>query len=215
MEGWRKALTDWKSKTKSKAAAIKREMQKTGGGSNDAPPLSILENKLLAIMGTKSVFGDEEVPEIGFGNHDNDGMQKKVFGCKTESGPAVELRNKTPINTSDSIPVTQNKPQNQVHDYGQGSGKENDCIEDNEDGDAEQRTVKKTKLVSPTKSIRRRPQQTLHLSSELIQLNRETVEMFKILNANTESIANNTERIVSNTQSIASSLNIIANVLQK
>ncbi|CAG9763568.1 unnamed protein product [Ceutorhynchus assimilis] len=38
MEGWRKALTDWKSETKSKAAAIKREMQKTGGYSNDSPP---------------------------------------------------------------------------------------------------------------------------------------------------------------------------------
>lgn len=60
-------LTDWKSKTKNKAAAIKREQQKTGGGPPQLPPLSPLEERLLLIMGTKALEGDEPVPELGFG----------------------------------------------------------------------------------------------------------------------------------------------------
>lgn len=60
------ALVDWKSKTKSKAAKIKKEIGKTGGGPGEYAPLSDLENRLIQIMGKRAVDGDE-VPEMGFG----------------------------------------------------------------------------------------------------------------------------------------------------
>ncbi|KAF5305411.1 hypothetical protein FQR65_LT07737 [Abscondita terminalis] len=67
VDGWRKTLTDWKSKTKAKAAALRRDQNKTGGGPPELPPLSTLEEKLLELMGTKALEGDRMVPELGFG----------------------------------------------------------------------------------------------------------------------------------------------------
>nr|CAI5826033.1 unnamed protein product [Callosobruchus analis] len=67
IDSWRKALTDWKSKTKTKAVTLKRENEKTGGGPKMLPPLTDLENRLLALMGKTAISGDEEIPELGFG----------------------------------------------------------------------------------------------------------------------------------------------------
>lgn len=60
-------FTDWKCKTKSKASAIKMEQQRTGGGPPQVPPLTTLEKRILKIMGNKAIYGDEIVPELGFG----------------------------------------------------------------------------------------------------------------------------------------------------
>nr|CAI5867921.1 unnamed protein product [Callosobruchus analis] len=62
IDSWRK-----KSKTKTKAVTLKRENEKTGGGPKMLPPLTDLENRLLALMGKTAISGDEEIPELGFG----------------------------------------------------------------------------------------------------------------------------------------------------
>nr|CAI5855556.1 unnamed protein product [Callosobruchus analis] len=72
IDSWRKALTDWKSKTKTKAVTLKRENEKTGGGPKMLPPLIDLENHLLALMGKTAISGDEEIPELGFGEKTRD-----------------------------------------------------------------------------------------------------------------------------------------------
>ncbi|CAH1982533.1 unnamed protein product [Acanthoscelides obtectus] len=63
-----RALIDWKCKTKAKASQIKQEIVKTGGGPANYVPLSDAEKRLLSLMGTKSVQGDD-VCEMGFGQH--------------------------------------------------------------------------------------------------------------------------------------------------
>ncbi|CAH1997236.1 unnamed protein product [Acanthoscelides obtectus] len=59
------ALIDWKCKTKAKASKIKQEIVKTGEGPANYVPLSDAEKRLLSLMGTKSVQGDD-VCEMGF-----------------------------------------------------------------------------------------------------------------------------------------------------
>jgi len=49
----------WKSQAKGKLAAVKREQQKTGGGSNDAEEVSTMDSRLLGIMGEVCVVGIE------------------------------------------------------------------------------------------------------------------------------------------------------------
>ncbi|XP_050299961.1 uncharacterized protein LOC126738599 isoform X2 [Anthonomus grandis grandis] len=68
---WRRALTDWKCKTKAKAAKIKLEINRTGGGAANYIPLSEIENRLLALMGSKAIEGDVNIVELGFGNETN------------------------------------------------------------------------------------------------------------------------------------------------
>ncbi|KAJ8945306.1 hypothetical protein NQ314_009273 [Rhamnusium bicolor] len=61
----RKAVTDWKSKTKTKASKIKLEQSKTGGGSTNIVPLNKIEEQLFNLMGKTAVDGDGEVAELG------------------------------------------------------------------------------------------------------------------------------------------------------
>lgn len=42
---------------KSKAAAVNMEREKTGGGPNDAPQLTPVEERLMGVMGWRSVAG--------------------------------------------------------------------------------------------------------------------------------------------------------------
>nr|CAH7753539.1 unnamed protein product [Callosobruchus chinensis] len=62
VESWRKALVDWKSKMKAKAATLKQAMEQTGGGPSIVPPLTDLEMRLINLM--SPTF--EGVPELGF-----------------------------------------------------------------------------------------------------------------------------------------------------
>ncbi|XP_018563682.1 uncharacterized protein LOC111691300 isoform X2 [Anoplophora glabripennis] len=63
-EEWRRALTDWKCKTKAKWSKVHKEMVKTGGGEYKNIMLSDNEQRLLNLMGKKNVQGDP-VKEIG------------------------------------------------------------------------------------------------------------------------------------------------------
>lgn len=64
VEEWKKTLADWKSKTKKKASQNIKEYEKTGGGPSCAIPLTSFEERLIALMGKTSVYGDGTV-EIG------------------------------------------------------------------------------------------------------------------------------------------------------
>ncbi|KAK4887466.1 hypothetical protein RN001_003737 [Aquatica leii] len=57
-------LADFKSKTKQKAAKINQSQNKTGGGPVLEITLTVREERLLSIMGTKSIKGD---PSLEFG----------------------------------------------------------------------------------------------------------------------------------------------------
>lgn len=46
---------------------MKRDQNKTGGGPSELHPLSTLEEKLLSIMGTTALDGDNMIQELGFG----------------------------------------------------------------------------------------------------------------------------------------------------
>ncbi|KAJ8913401.1 hypothetical protein NQ315_008794 [Exocentrus adspersus] len=65
VQEWRRAVTDWKCKVKSKASKLRAAAVQTGGGSTETPPLTPLEEKLLALMGTKCIEGDKAVQELG------------------------------------------------------------------------------------------------------------------------------------------------------
>ncbi|CAH1104433.1 unnamed protein product [Psylliodes chrysocephalus] len=62
---WRRALTDWKSKTKAKAAKLRMAQEGTGGGLSTALPLTDCEKRLLSLMGNVAVEGDRGVIEFG------------------------------------------------------------------------------------------------------------------------------------------------------
>ncbi|CAG9822098.1 unnamed protein product [Phaedon cochleariae] len=57
-EKWQKAVADWKGKVRTKAAEIKIELKKTGGGSPAGKQLSETEKRLIGIMGWTSIRGD-------------------------------------------------------------------------------------------------------------------------------------------------------------
>lgn len=59
-------MTDWKSKTKGRAAEIEKNLKQTGGGIGTNATVSNLEKRLLILMGKKSYKGDESVREMGF-----------------------------------------------------------------------------------------------------------------------------------------------------
>ncbi|KAJ8913912.1 hypothetical protein NQ315_005709 [Exocentrus adspersus] len=76
---WRRAVTDWKSKTKAKASRLRLSSSQTGGGPVDATPLTPLENKLLLLMGKKGFEGDEGVKEMGILHHLHNPLNPLVF----------------------------------------------------------------------------------------------------------------------------------------
>ncbi|CAH2007654.1 unnamed protein product [Acanthoscelides obtectus] len=83
-EDWRRALIDWKCKTKAKASKIKQEIVKTGGGPANYVPLSDAEKRLLSLMGTKSVQGDD-VCEMGFGQVTTTSNTTDIFNSTMEA----------------------------------------------------------------------------------------------------------------------------------
>ncbi|KAJ8933966.1 hypothetical protein NQ314_013681 [Rhamnusium bicolor] len=58
------AVTDWKSKTKTKASTTKIEQSKTGGGSTNIVPHTKIEEQLRNLIGKKAIDGDGEVAEL-------------------------------------------------------------------------------------------------------------------------------------------------------
>ncbi|RZC39405.1 Myb DNA-bind 5 domain containing protein [Asbolus verrucosus] len=69
----KKKIRDLKTRTKQKANAFKREARKTGGGENDAVPLSAAEQRVLSFIGNHSIEGIE-------GGVDT--FRKEVSACK-------------------------------------------------------------------------------------------------------------------------------------
>lgn len=61
-----KVWADWKSKTKKKALAIRHHARGTGGGPASGQALSASDERVLAIMGTLAVAGQDSVEELGF-----------------------------------------------------------------------------------------------------------------------------------------------------
>ncbi|RZC35981.1 Myb DNA-bind 5 and/or MADF DNA bdg domain containing protein [Asbolus verrucosus] len=55
----KKKIRDLKTQTKQKANAFKREARKTGGGENDAVPLSAAEQRALSFIGNDNIEGIE------------------------------------------------------------------------------------------------------------------------------------------------------------
>ncbi|XP_063361555.1 uncharacterized protein LOC134650529 [Cydia amplana] len=62
---WRKVWSDLKNNTKKKAARIFRAGAGTGGGPACTLKLSDLEQRVLAITGTRAATGIVEIPEVG------------------------------------------------------------------------------------------------------------------------------------------------------
>ena len=63
-------MTDWKCKVKAKAAKIRAGQVQTGGGEPICPPLTTIEERLLALMGEKGLTGDN-VKELGIESVNN------------------------------------------------------------------------------------------------------------------------------------------------
>ncbi|KAJ8737707.1 hypothetical protein PYW08_000302 [Mythimna loreyi] len=63
---WKKVWTDWKTKTKKKSLAIRREASGTGGGPSSRQTLTALEERVLGIMGLSAVIGLAGIEERGF-----------------------------------------------------------------------------------------------------------------------------------------------------
>ncbi|XP_067142720.1 uncharacterized protein [Centruroides vittatus] len=59
VEQLKKRWSQWRSRTKSKAAALRKDILRTGGGKRSTPPLTDLEEKVLSLIGNEE-FGLEE-----------------------------------------------------------------------------------------------------------------------------------------------------------
>ncbi|KAJ8912348.1 hypothetical protein NQ315_014715 [Exocentrus adspersus] len=64
-EKWSLTISRWKNKTKGKAAALRKDHLVTGGGLPTTAPLSDMEERLMSLLGWRSVDGDGN-KELGF-----------------------------------------------------------------------------------------------------------------------------------------------------
>ncbi|CAH1973495.1 unnamed protein product [Acanthoscelides obtectus] len=67
VEKWKMAVGRWKSKVKAKAAQLRVESHKTGGGCLNVAPLTDTEERLMKLIGWKSVTGSSNA-ELGLGS---------------------------------------------------------------------------------------------------------------------------------------------------
>ncbi|XP_030752077.1 uncharacterized protein LOC115879394 [Sitophilus oryzae] len=94
VEKWKAAVTRWKSKVKSKAAQLRIEGEKTGGGPSKAIPLNDTEERLMALLGWRAATGDKNV-ELG--------MPQPQTPPATESSMSIPpLTPITPVRASSS-----------------------------------------------------------------------------------------------------------------
>ncbi|KAI4461550.1 hypothetical protein MML48_5g00016716 [Holotrichia oblita] len=63
-EKWQKTWTDLKSKSRSRAAQLKLQSNKTGGGEKESKELTVIEERILALIGPSS-FEGTNTPERG------------------------------------------------------------------------------------------------------------------------------------------------------
>ena len=74
MTRWLSAMSFTKGggseRVKVKAAKLRQEQNQTGGGERTCPPLTKIEERLLAVMGEKGLIGDN-VKELGVASVNN------------------------------------------------------------------------------------------------------------------------------------------------
>ncbi|XP_072939480.1 uncharacterized protein [Epargyreus clarus] len=123
---WKRVWSDWKTKTKSKASLINRDANSTGGEPSKIKALTPLEERVLRIMGLRSVTG-QIVQKAGFestepaSDHTLSSTQpqpaEEVIDVQANTTPVLELcRNPEPCNmellnvasTSQGVPATSN-----------------------------------------------------------------------------------------------------------
>ncbi|XP_072389572.1 uncharacterized protein [Diabrotica undecimpunctata] len=190
IEGWRKTLTDWKCKTKAKAASLRRAQQKTGGGSPQQPLLSTLENRLLGIMGVTAVIGNESVSELGFGEVEVQHVDVEMTNNSIMVEHDYHIENQI-----DETPTNQPSTSRANSERDGGGNKSKRKLDyQNNTG------------TSNKKTFRRRPM-TVPLSNELLDLNRQSVELL-------QNVSNNTDNMARSLESIATSLKIMAEILK-
>ncbi|XP_072935006.1 uncharacterized protein [Epargyreus clarus] len=106
---WKRVWSDWKTKTKRKASLMNRDTNSTGGGPSTIKALTPLEERVLRIMGQRSVTGHQEVQEAGFESTEpaSDHMlsstqpqpAEEVIEVLASATPVLELcRNPEPCN---------------------------------------------------------------------------------------------------------------------
>ncbi|XP_050497713.1 uncharacterized protein LOC126878857 [Diabrotica virgifera virgifera] len=179
VEGWRKTLTDWKSKTKAKAATLRRDQGQTGGGSPHLPPLSPLEERILSLMGVTAFMGNETVPELGFGEVEVQHVE--ISDRETPKSSMVVEHD-----YSDENQVDENDEPCTSHGHSsQGIGKRGT----------------KRKLEYGSGKGKSKSKGRMHLnvpaSSGLLQLSRESVNVLKGIQKNTDRIATSLETLIS------------------
>lgn len=69
---WKKVWADWKTKTKKKYLTIRKHASGTGGGPSNRIPLSVLEERVVAIIGISAVVGQAGIEEQGFNTTSNE-----------------------------------------------------------------------------------------------------------------------------------------------
>ncbi|XP_045491615.1 proline-, glutamic acid- and leucine-rich protein 1-like [Colias croceus] len=65
-EKWKKVWADWKTKTKKKKMLISNHTNGTGGGPSSRLSLTVLEDRVCAILGETAVLGQAGIQEHGF-----------------------------------------------------------------------------------------------------------------------------------------------------
>ncbi|CAG9763550.1 unnamed protein product [Ceutorhynchus assimilis] len=207
VDGWRKTLTDWKSKTKNKATALKKEQQQTGGGPPQLPPLTPFEERLLLLMGTKALEGDEAVPELGFGK------------VQIPGKPMLKNNMPKPIMEVSEIEIAASYAYD--HDYVENAevavpstSQNTTCAEDVQDISRGIKRKMEPQGSKRSRPFRRRTNTTVGVSNDLLNINQQSVEVLQNIKKNTESLASSVEKISNNTESIANSLKDIADIVR-
>ncbi|CAH1994635.1 unnamed protein product [Acanthoscelides obtectus] len=106
VEKWTMAVGRWKSKVKAKAAQLRIESQKTGGGCLNAAPLTDTEARLMKLIGWKSgsirpIAAHQPLPELKpfiEENTSNTATPDPQPSCSTvsKSPPTLRLLNQEP-----------------------------------------------------------------------------------------------------------------------
>ncbi|CAG9828396.1 unnamed protein product [Diabrotica balteata] len=218
---WKKTFIDWKSYTKKKTRDVIRAKNKTGGGGEaDSKILTPVEEKLMTALSYITVTGADTLTD---------------WKCKTKA-KAVSLR-KAQQKTGAGSPqqpllstlenrllsimgVTAVIGNESVFELGFGENQVDETPTNqpstsraNSERDGGSNKSVKRKLdhqnntgTSNKKPFRRRPM-AVPLSNELLDLNRQSVELL-------QNVSNNTDNMAISLESIATSLKIMAEILK-
>ncbi|XP_028151379.1 uncharacterized protein LOC114344754 [Diabrotica virgifera virgifera] len=174
IDGWKKTLTDWKSKTKAKAASLRREQEKTGGGSSQLTPLSALEKRLLSLMGIQAVLDNEYVPELQF-------EEVEVHYVDIEM-PKSTIKVEHDYHIESQVDDTSNKPSTSRANLSERDNKSAKRKFDYQD-------------ETETSESQPNPHITVPLSNNPLDLNQESLQLLQNISDNTDSMVRSLEDI--------------------